>query len=137
MRNIKTIPETGANRSGGLKPIVVYMCVRARRFVFDGWLAGSIFHRLRASFKDRRRSVSRIYDIYVYTYVRTYVARRNSLTTRYVPRPTTMLLSRTVRHVVCDSRMTREQCRATGAVLEERGRRASPGTRLFSIFGQG
>lgn len=50
---IKTIPETGANRSGGLKPIVVYVRV-CETFRF-WWLAGSIFHRLRVSFKDHRR----------------------------------------------------------------------------------
>jgi len=50
---IKTIPETGVNRSGGLKPIVVYVRV-CETFRF-WWLAGSIFHRLRVSFKDHRR----------------------------------------------------------------------------------
>lgn len=49
---IKTIPETGVNRSGGLKPIVVR--VRVCETFRLWWLAGSVFHRLRVSFKDHR-----------------------------------------------------------------------------------
>jgi len=52
---IKTIPETGTNRSGGLKLIVVCVCARARETFSFWWLTGSIFHRLRVSFKDHRK----------------------------------------------------------------------------------